>query len=120
MSSSEQNAACRKAISEWGDLKQLNEFAKLGHGYCNSNNATGVAYPADLDEYQIKVEGASIPAGWVQVFVFQDPMLSGMGYEMLVPEHVYLLALADALNEAKYWIKAHKIRKLAVQAEAKL
>jgi hypothetical protein len=100
MSSPEQIAACRKAISEWRDLTQLPQFAIRRYGYCNSNNATGVTYPGDLDEYQIEVRAISVPAGWVNVFVFQGPILSDMGYEILVPEHVYLLALADALNEA--------------------
>lgn len=115
----EQSTACRKAISEWNDLTQLTEFAMRRHGYCNSNNATGVTYPGDVDEYQVEVEVVSVPAGWVQVFVFQDPLLSEMGYEMLVPEHVYLSALADALKEANCWIKAYKMRRLAIQTESK-
>jgi hypothetical protein len=119
MSLPEQIAACRKAISEWRDLTQLPRFALRGHGYCNSNNGTGVTYPGDLDEHAIEVEAICVPAGWVNVFVFQDPILSGMGYEILVPEHVYLLALADVLNEAHYWIKAYKMRRLAIQTEAK-
>ncbi|MRV72452.1 hypothetical protein GJ700_12095 [Duganella sp. FT92W] len=116
MTSSEQKNACREAISEWSSLRQLAGFATLRKGYCNSNNGTGVNYPEDLDPYQIEVEGIHIPVGYVLVFVFTDQMLDG-GYELLVPEHIYLCVLADALAEKNHGVEAAKVRELAREAE---
>jgi hypothetical protein len=118
-SSPDPNTACRDVIAQWQFLSRLPEFATLRHGYCNSNNGTGVTYPDDLDEYDIEIEGTNIPQGWIQVFLFQDPILSGMGYEMLVPEHVYISALADALREANHWFQSVRMRRLATKAKVK-
>lgn len=116
MTSPEPHAACREVIAEWSNLPQLVDFAASRHGFCNSNSGTGVTYPEDLDEYQVAVEGIHIPFGWLQVFAFQDV---SFGYELLVPEHIYLAALAEALAAIGLISKANEVQLLATKAKEK-
>jgi len=119
MKAPEPTIACREAIAEWSRLSELANFAVLRHGFCNSNNGTGVNYPEDLDPYQIEVEGIEIPIGYVLVFVFTDPVLTG-GYEILVPEHLYLCVLADVLAEEGHQGASAKVRELVHAAKGKI
>jgi hypothetical protein len=110
--------ACLEAIAEWSDLRQLAYFALARHGFCNSNNGTGMNFPEDLDPYRTEVEGVQIPIGFVLIFVLTDPEPGG--YETLVPEHLYFSVLADILAESNFRAEATKIRELANLAKEKL
>lgn len=110
--------ACREAIAEWSDLRELADFALRRHGFCNSNNGTGMNFPEDLDQYQIEVEGIQIPLGFVLLFVLTYPEPGGS--EILVPEYLYLSVLADALAESNYRTEATMVRELASSAKGKL
>lgn len=81
---------------------------------CNSNSGSGIVYPEDLDEYQIEVEGAHIPYGWLSVFVYTHAIPPG--YELFVPEYVYLKNLASALLEAGCTSEAKEAHMLAEMA----
>jgi hypothetical protein len=65
-----------------------------------------------LDEYARMVDGLNIPEGFVQVYGFWGPP---DGYELLVPEAVYLDTLAGVLSGAGHAAEASQVRALAEQ-----
>jgi hypothetical protein len=84
------------AIRSWPCLAELASFAKGRHGFGNSDGGFGVIYPGDLDAYDRSVAGAAILEGHVQVYGFWGPP---DGYEINVPERLYLEALAGELSQ---------------------
>ncbi len=112
METPEPETAIREAIRHWSRLSDLAEFAAHQHGFGDSNGGFGVTYPGDLDEYDRKVSGASIPAGWGEVYGFWGPP---NGYEVLVPEQVYLTVLAETLAAAGHSEEAALVRSQAEQ-----
>jgi hypothetical protein len=99
--------ACREVIANWRRLAELAGFAELLHGFGNSDGGFGIAYPEDLDEYDIHV-GMTIPEGMIEVYAYTsaDPP----GYEMLVAESRYLRVLADVLREHGLSDEAIRVR----------
>jgi hypothetical protein len=108
-------AAARDAIRHWKWQPQLAEFAAQRHGFADDDGGFGVIYPGDLDEYDRGVGGVHIPEGFVQVYGFWGPP---DGYEVLVPEAVYLGQLAGVLSAAGHAAEAERIRSLVEQRHA--
>ncbi len=106
----EPQAACREAILDWSDLSQLAEFAKLRHGYGNSNGGFGVIYPDDLDEYDIQVERINIPPGTLLVYGLAIALPPG--WEVSVDERVYLGVLSSILNEHGLVVEAARVERM--------
>jgi hypothetical protein len=104
--------ACFDAIRHWYSPQQLVEFASQRHGYANSDGGFGVTYPGDLDDYDRYTEGRFIPAGYVVVNGFWGPP---EGYEVFVPEAVYLTVLARVLAEEGFPGEAEQVRALLAQ-----
>ena len=102
-------AAAREAIRHWSRLPELAEFAARRHGFGDSDGGFGVTYPGDLDDYD-RASGEHIPDGFVQVYGFWGPP---DGYEVSVPEPVYLDALALDLAAAGHPAEAERVRLLA-------
>jgi hypothetical protein len=111
----EPDAAARDAIRHWSQLPELAEFASRRHGFGDSDGGFGITYPGDLDEYDRVVDGIKIPEGFVQVYGFWGPP---DGYEVLVPETVYLALLAGVLSAAGHAAEAERVRSLAEQRHA--
>ena len=111
----EPEAAARDAIRHWSQLPELAEFAVRRHGFGDSDGGFGVTYPGDLDEYDRVVDGIHIPEGFVQVYGFWGPP---DGYELLVPEAVYLDQLGDMLALAGHAAETERVRSLAEQIHA--
>lgn len=111
-----QNAedVARDAIRHWWRLTDLAGFAVAGHGYGDSNGGFGVTYPGDLDDFD-RASGKSIPDGFVLVYAFWGPP---DGYEVLVPEAVYLGQLASVLSTAGHTAEVEQVRSLAEQRRA--
>ena len=112
MEAPEPDAATRDAIRRWSRLSELAEFAVNRHGFGDSNGGFGVTYPGDLDEYDRKVSGVHIPAGFVLVYGFWGPP---RGYEVLVTEPMYLDTLAEVLSAAGHTTEAAQVRSLIEQ-----
>jgi hypothetical protein len=108
----EPEAAARDVIRHWSRLSELAEFAACRHGFGDSDGGFGVTYPGDLDEYDRVVDGVRIPEGYVRVYGFRGPP---DGYEVLVPEAVYLGQLAGALSAAGHAGEAEQVQSLAEQ-----
>jgi len=106
-------AAC-DAIRHWHGLPDLAEFAEQGHGFGDDNGGFGVTYPGDLDEFD-RESGEYIPEGFVEVYGFRGPP---DGYEVLVPETVYLGQLASALSASGHTREAERVRSLEEQKHA--
>jgi hypothetical protein len=103
--------AARDVIRHWRRLSQLAEFAERGHGYGDSDGGFGVTYPGDLDGYD-RQQGEFIPDGFVEVYGFWGPP---DGYEVLVPEVVYLRQLASVLSAAGHSAEAERVWALVEQ-----
>jgi hypothetical protein len=101
--------ACRDAIRHWHSLPQLAEFAEQHHGYGNTDGGFGVTYPSDLDDYDREVEGQFIPPRYVEVYGFWGPP---DGYEVFVPERLYLSVLARVLQQNGYTSEAQRVETL--------
>jgi hypothetical protein len=105
----EPESAARDAIRHWSRMPELDEFAAQRHGFGDSDGGFGVTYPDDLDEYD-RASGVHIPTGFVQVYGFWGPP---GGYEVLVPEPVYLDTLASVLAASGHLAEAAWVRTLA-------
>ncbi|VTR95011.1 Uncharacterized protein OS=Vibrio orientalis CIP 102891 = ATCC 33934 GN=VIOR3934_17192 PE=4 SV=1 [Gemmata massiliana] len=101
--------ACLDAIHHWLRITDLAEFAELRHGHRDSNGGFGIAFPGDLDEYDRFVEGHFIPPNYVVIYGFWGPP---EGYELFVPEEVYLTILARVLGEEGFVVEADRVRAL--------
>jgi hypothetical protein len=110
----EPEAAARDAIRHWSRLAELAEFAARRHGFGDSDGGFGVTYPGDLDDFD-RASGEFIPDGFVQVYGFWGPP---DGYEVLVPEVVYLAQLAGVLSAAGQVAEAARVRSLTEQRHA--
>jgi len=102
--------ACREAILAWSRLRELAEFAEQRRGYMNSDGGFGIEYPEGLDEYQKAVEKIEIPAGSVMVSGYCIAVPPG--YDILVPERVYLTVLAEILTENSLLKEARRVESL--------
>jgi hypothetical protein len=104
--------AVRDAIRHWSSLTALAEFAVRRHGYGNTDGGFGVIYPGDLDESDRVADGIHIPDGFVRVYGFW-----GLpdGYELLVPEAVYLKTLVAVLSAAGHAREAAQVQSLTEQ-----
>jgi hypothetical protein len=103
--------ASRIAIRHWRRLSQLAEFAEQGHGYSDNDGGFGVVYPGDLDDYDHE-QGEFIPDGFVEIYGFWGPP---QGYEVLVPEVIYLCQLASVLSAAGHSAEAERVWSLVEQ-----
>lgn len=108
MQAPEPEAAARDAIRHWSRLPELAGFAALRHGFGDSDGGFGVVYPGDLDEFD-RTAGAHVPEGFVQVYGVWGPP---DGYEVLVPESLYLTTLAEMLSAAGHTSEANRVRSL--------
>lgn len=115
MQAPEPDAAIREAIRHWRRLPDLAGFAEQGHGFGDSDGGFGVTYPGDLDDFD-RANGEIIPDGFVRVDGFWG---APDGYEVLVPEAVYLDQLAGVLDAAGHAAEAERVRSLAEQRHAK-
>ena len=102
-------AAAREALRHGPGLLTLAEFAAAGHGFGDSDGGFGVTYPGDLDDYDRVVLGLHIPAGCVEVYGYEGPP---DGYELVIPERLYLTELAAALTAAGHSDAARRVRQL--------
>lgn len=100
--------AAREAARHWSRLAQLAEFAIARHGFGDSDSGFGVTYPGDLDDYD-RAQGEHIPEGFLRVYGFWGPP---NGYEMLIPEPLYLAILEEALLKAGLPQEAEQVRAL--------
>lgn len=89
-------------------MPDLAEYATNRHGFGDSNGGFGVTYPNDLDD-QERASGLLIPEGFVLVYGFWG---KPDGYEVLVPETVYLETLAGVLTLAGHLAEAAQVRTL--------
>jgi len=99
--------ALENAIRHWPSLVELATFALERHGFGNSDSGFGITYPGDQDEFD-QVTNGVIPSGMIQVYGFWGPP---EGYEIYVPEAVYLNHLAEVLEKAGLSAPALEIRK---------
>src|ERR1700679_3612006 len=90
--------AVKESIRHWSDLAELARFAVEPHGFGNSDTGFRITYAEDLDDYDRAQGAAAIPAGHVLAYGCWGA--ENAGYEVLVPESVYLNALAEALESA--------------------
>lgn len=92
----------KEVISHWRQPAELADFAEKRHGYGDTNGGFGVTYPEDLDEYARQVERAHIPVGQVEIYGYWGV---NQGYELLVPEKLYLTVLAEHLQKVGLQMK---------------
>ncbi|HEY1186813.1 MAG TPA: hypothetical protein VGE74_04105 [Gemmata sp.] len=85
-------------------------FAEQRHGYSGGEGIFGVTYPNDLDEYDRVTEGRFIPPGYIRIYGWWWPPQEG--YELFVPETVYLALLARVLDEDGFPSEAERVRAL--------
>jgi hypothetical protein len=95
-------------------MPELVEFAVRRHGFGNTDGGFGITYPGDLDDFDHAL-GVCIPEGFLKVYAFWGPP---EGYELVVPEFVYLTTLAEVLSEAGYTIEAVRACRLAEEQKA--
>lgn len=103
--------AIRDAIRHWSRLAELPDFAAKRHGFGNSDGGFGVTYPGDLDEYDRVTDSVQIPNGFVHVYGFWG---LPNGYQLLVPESVYLTILSEMLANEGHSAEADRVRALLV------
>ena len=111
----EHETAAREAIRHWSRLTELAEFAALRHGFGNSDGGFGVTYSEDLDQYDRVMDGICIPKGFVLAYGFWG---LPNGYEVLIPETIYLVQLAVMLSEAGHAVEAKQVRTMAETLES--
>ena len=92
-------------------MPELAEFAARRHGFAGSDGGFGVS---DLDDFD-RASGEFIPDGFVQAYGFWGPH---DGYEVLVPEPLYLATLAGVLSAAGHAAEAARVQSLAEQRRA--
>ena len=107
----EPTLAASVAIRHWSNLAQLVRFAADRHGFGDSDGGFGITYPTDLDEHDREVEKMVIPDGYVLAYGFWG--IGNGGYEVLVPERLYLNTLAEVLAAASLGHEAALVRSLA-------
>jgi hypothetical protein len=100
--------AIRASIRHWR-LADLASFAERRHGFGNTDGGFGVTYPGNLDEDDHVVVGIVIPIDCVRVHGFWGPP---DGYELDVPEPLYLDTLAVELESAGLTADAQRVRAL--------
>jgi hypothetical protein len=96
--------AIREVAKMWSRLRQLADFAVLCRSYENSDVGCGVTYPADCDEDQ-----EVIPTGFVRIYAGWG---APDGYELLVPEALYLRTLVELLREEGHLAEAARVHEL--------
>jgi hypothetical protein len=89
-------AAALASIRHGHDLAQLARFAAERHGFGDSDGGFGITYPSDLDEYDRATGAAEIPDGHVLAYGFWGG--GAGGYDVLVPESLYLRVLEGELE----------------------
>ena len=100
------------SIRHWSSLEQLAQFAARRHGFGDSNGGFGITYPTDLDEYDREVDKIAIPDGHVLAYGFWGASGPHGGYDVLVPESLYLSVLADELSRSGFEQAATVVRGL--------
>ena len=90
-------------------LPRLVDFAERQHGWGNSDSGFGVTYPEDLDEYDRKVEGWTIPSGHVELYRFWGPPA---GDSIIISERDYLLLLLHVLQSRGMMEHAQRVERL--------
>lgn len=100
------------SIRHWSRLEDLAAFAAERHGFGDSNGGFGITYPTDLDEYDREVDKIAIPDGHVLAYGFWGESGSYGGYDVLVPEALYLSVLAGELSRSGFDQAATKVRAL--------
>jgi hypothetical protein len=103
-------SAALAAIRHWPDKLSLVRFALDRRGYGDSDGGFGITYPGDLDEYAREIEGCHIPDGFVLAYGFWGPAQGG--YEILIPEKLYLEVLAGVLEGLDLPHEAASVRAL--------
>jgi hypothetical protein len=85
------------AIRHWRDKSALARYAGDRHGFGDSDGGFGVTYPSDLDDADRGTAGADIPASHVLAYGrWGDGHPDG--WEVLVPEPLFLAVLAEVLE----------------------
>lgn len=105
-------SAVGTSIRHWPRLAELATFAADRHGFGDTDGGFGITYPGDLDDFDRATERAEIPPGHVEVYGSWGPP---DGYQILVPEALYLEVLAGILTVAGLDSEAARVR--AAQAE---
>ena len=104
----EPQMAIAEVVRHWSQLKDLAKFAVCRHGFGDSDGGFGLNYPGDLDES----DRETIPLGSVLLYGFW-----GLpdGWELLVPESLYLLTLGEIFAGAGLHAEAASVRAAAQQ-----
>ena len=102
--------AARAAIRHWSDKAALARFAADRHGFGDTDGGFGVTYPSDVDEGERGADGTAIPDGHVLVYGFWAD--DAGGYDVLVPERLYLRILAEELDRLGLSREAAAVRSL--------
>jgi attachment invasion locus protein len=89
------------SIRHWSRLEELAQFAAERHGFGDSNGGFGITYPTDVDEYDREVDKITIPDGHVLAYGFWGASGPHGGYDVLVPEALYLSVLVGELSRSE-------------------
>lgn len=105
--------AALDAIRNWHSHTELVEFARLRHGYGNSDGHFGITYPGDLDDCD-RANGHSIPAGSVEACAWygatdgETHLLSEFDYLDLLRQYLEFRGAPDLA--ARIGLLQHEIR----------
>lgn len=100
-------ADIRSVLQSWSRPCELADFAQRRSGYGNSDGGFGLLYPHELDDFDRVADGLTIPVGQVRIYGF-----FGLpdGFEINVPETLYLQVLADFLETNGWIAEARHVR----------
>jgi hypothetical protein len=108
-----EGGAIRTAIAAGPDLVELAARAERREGFVSTERGSGVSYRHEIEALRRvddMMEGDNIPDGHVLVYADWGPP---EGYQVVVPEGVYLGVLADELARTGHRATAARVRSLA-------